>query len=188
MRRPGITKTTRTGGIRHDDVQVEVSSSDSRALRQDFTAADPDNLGNGTTLFDENAQFITDGVVVGSLLRNLSEAKLVRVTGVVDENTLTTEAVTDWTGDSYTFGNWTVTFSAANWDDPVEFQVRAIDDDQVDGQDTQVFKPGPATLSGILGPVVLALTAAALNIWRRRTAYGQAAEAKAAPGGAVSTI
>jgi predicted PurR-regulated permease PerM len=31
----------------------------------------------------------------------------------------------------------------------------------------------------VLGPVVLALTVAALEIWRRRTAHGQPAEAKA---------
>ncbi|MGA8049240.1 MAG: calcium-binding protein [Burkholderiales bacterium] len=148
---PDITKTTRTGGIRHDDVQVEVFSSDSRAVRQDFTA---DNSGGSATkLVDSDAAFIGDGVKIGTLVRTLS-GKWVHVTDVMDEHTLTTETVAGgWNGQGYTFGNWKVTFTDADWDKPVEIQVRAIDDAQVDGGDTQVFAPGPATLSGILGPV-----------------------------------
>ncbi len=84
---PEITKTTRTGGIRHDAIQVEISSADSRVTP--------------------------------------SGANLI------------------------------VTFNAANWDDPVVIKVKAKDDAVVDGSDTQVFAPGPNTVSGILGPVVL---------------------------------
>jgi Ca2+-binding RTX toxin-like protein len=150
---PQITKTTRTGGIRHDDVQVELSSSDGRAELLDFTA---DAAGGSTTeLLDTDATFISDGVKIGTLVRIVG-GDWVHVVDVVNEHELTTEAVAGgWNSQNYTFGNWKVTFSDADWDDPVEFLVRAIDDDQVDGQDTQVFKPGPATLSGILGPVVL---------------------------------
>src|SRR4029079_14667005 len=43
---PQITKTTRTGGIRHDAVQVSLSSSDGRVT------ANPD--GTLTVVFDEN--------------------------------------------------------------------------------------------------------------------------------------
>ena len=83
---PEITKTTRTGGIRHDAVQVSLSSADSRALTGP----------NGTLI---------------------------------------------------------VTFSAADWDQPVVVKATAIDDSFVDGADTQVFAPHPNTLSRILGPV-----------------------------------
>ncbi|MCC9643317.1 hypothetical protein LOC71_13610 [Rhodopirellula sp. JC740] len=48
-----------------------------------------------------------------------------------------------------------VTFDETNWDIPVRIGVRAIDDLKVDGGDTKVFAPGPNTLSGILGPVVV---------------------------------
>jgi Ca2+-binding RTX toxin-like protein len=90
---PEITKTTRTGGIRHDAVQVALSSGDARVVEE-----------------------IVGGVATGNLL---------------------------------------VTFNADNWDDPVVIGVSAIDDTVVDGSDTQVFAPGPNTVSGILGPVFI---------------------------------
>jgi Ca2+-binding RTX toxin-like protein len=85
---PEVTKTTRTGGIRHDLVQVALSSSDSRVV------ANQD-------------------------------------------------------------GTLTVTFSSSDWDRPVQIDVTAVDDAVVDGGDTKVFAPGPHTLSGILGPVII---------------------------------
>jgi len=90
---PDITKTTRTGGIRHDEIQVAISSSDARVV--------PEMVAGQPT------------------------------------------------------GNLLVTFTAADWDDPVEIRVAAIDDDFVDGGDTKEFAPGPNTLSGILGPVFI---------------------------------
>ena len=150
---PDISKTTRTGGIRHDDVQVELFSSDSRAVLREFTA--DATGGSSTKLLDEHATFISDGVKIGTLVRTVT-GDWVHVLDVLSETELRTEnAGASWNGQGYTFGNWEVRFTDADWDAPVEFQVRAIDDDQVDGGDTQVFKPGPATLSGILGPVVL---------------------------------
>src|SRR5205823_1910394 len=86
---PTVTKTTRTGGIRHDAVQVSISSSDARVT-----------------------------VLPGGLLK--------------------------------------VTFTAANWDTPAVITVKAVDDTFVDGGDTQVFAPHPNTVSGLLGPVVVA--------------------------------
>ena len=50
---PDITKTTRTGGIRHDTVQVELSSNDGRAVRQEFTSDAAG--GSTTTLMDSDA-------------------------------------------------------------------------------------------------------------------------------------
>jgi Ca2+-binding RTX toxin-like protein len=88
---PEMTKTTRTGGIRHDAIQVEISSDDPRVAEE------------------------LDGLVPT--------------------------------------GNLLITFDATNWDDPVMIKVRALDDAVVDGGDTQVFAPGPNTVSGILGPV-----------------------------------
>src|SRR5207248_2484979 len=86
---PAVTKTTRTGGIRHDAVQVSISSTDPRVT-----------------------------VLPGGLLK--------------------------------------VTFTAANWDTPAVIAVKAVDDAFVDGGDTQVFAPHPNTVSGLLGPVVVA--------------------------------
>ncbi|WDQ14637.1 hypothetical protein [Rhodopirellula sp. P2] len=51
--------------------------------------------------------------------------------------------------------NLIVMFDETNWDVPVRIGVRVIDDLKVDGGDTKVFAPGPNTLSGILGPVVV---------------------------------
>ncbi|NIQ03506.1 MAG: hypothetical protein GWM98_26665, partial [Nitrospinaceae bacterium] len=65
---PDITKTTRTGGIRHDLVQVEISSADGRVvdnldgtLTVTFTSADDD--WNKPVVIDVTA--IDDGVVDG---------------------------------------------------------------------------------------------------------------------------
>ncbi|MGC9326682.1 MAG: calcium-binding protein, partial [Candidatus Hinthialibacter sp.] len=90
---PDITKTTRTGGIRHDDVQVEISSKDARVQEE-----------------------MIDGAATGNLI---------------------------------------VSFNEENWDEPVVIQVQAVDDPVVDGGDTKEFAPGPNTVSGILGPVVI---------------------------------
>ncbi|WP_143549339.1 calcium-binding protein [Rhodopirellula bahusiensis] len=51
--------------------------------------------------------------------------------------------------------NLIVAFDETNWDVPVRIGVRVIDDLLVDGGDTKVFAPGPNTLSGILGPVIV---------------------------------
>ncbi len=150
---PVITKTTRTGGIRHDSDQVEVFAAelDPRIRLETFTA---DDVGSSATiLVDHDAQFVTEGVKIGDLVRSLSEGVFVKVTEIISETMLETEAITSWSGDQYTFGNLVVTFSASDWDHPARIGVRALDDKVVDGGDTQVFAPGPAVLSGILGPV-----------------------------------
>ncbi|MDX9818689.1 MAG: calcium-binding protein, partial [Desulfococcus multivorans] len=49
----------------------------------------------------------------------------------------------------------TLTFTPTNWSMPQTVTVSAIDDDRVDGSDTQVFVPGEASLNGIRGPVFI---------------------------------
>jgi hypothetical protein len=61
--------------------------------------------GNSTTLVDDAATFVTDGIEVDALIRNLGEDVLVRVIAVVSETELTTEAVVDWNGDNYIFAD-----------------------------------------------------------------------------------
>ena len=48
-----------------------------------------------------------------------------------------------------------VTFTNANWDVPQTVWVRAIDDNRVDGQDTQVFAPYINQLNNIQGPLFI---------------------------------
>ena len=150
---PDITKTTRTGGIRHDADQVVIFDidGDTRLELVEFTATG----GDSDTLTDSGAQFITDGIKVGDRIENLDESVAVRVTAIISETELETESVGDWNGADYSFGNWTVTFLLADtdWDDPVVVGVRAIDDRVVDGMDTKEFAPGPDFVAGILGPL-----------------------------------
>jgi Ca2+-binding RTX toxin-like protein len=157
---PDITKTTRTGGIRHDEVQVEVfglDPGDTRVVREDFTATG----GDATHLIHADADFVKAGIRIGQLVRNLSEGTVARVAEILSATELRTEpalgsgAVVDWSGDDYSFGNLKVTFGEADWDRPVQIGVRAIDDLVVDGGDTKEFAPGPHTVSGILGPVIV---------------------------------
>ena len=46
-------------------------------------------------------------------------------------------------------------FTSANWDTPQEVKVRALDDNRVDGQDTQVFPPQLDLLNNIQGPLFI---------------------------------
>lgn len=40
---------------------------------------------------------------VGDLVRNTTESKIVRITAVIDANNVDTEAVTNWSGDSFNY-------------------------------------------------------------------------------------
>ncbi|KGM48448.1 matrixin family metalloprotease [Pseudooceanicola atlanticus] len=108
-----ITKTTKTGGIRFDNIQVEV-----------FAVIQGTDLYVGASMDALKSQAMDDS---GNLLFDEAGNPVME---------------------------FTISFDDTNWDTPVQVFVRAVDDAVVDGDDTQVFAPGPATLAGILGPVV----------------------------------
>ena len=58
---------------------------------------------NATRLEDTTAAFQTDGVQIDDLIKNTAEDAVVKVTAVVSETELDTEAVTDWSDDTYEF-------------------------------------------------------------------------------------
>ena len=103
-----ITKTTKTGGIRFDNIQVEITAAER----------------GGAPLAINKTQVTDDS---GNLVFDEAGAPVME---------------------------FSITFDDTNWDQPVTITVAAVDDAVVDGDDTQVFRPGPATLAGILGPVV----------------------------------
>ncbi|MGP6087157.1 LEPR-XLL domain-containing protein [Antarctobacter jejuensis] len=104
-----ITKTTKTGGLRYDNIQVEIT-----AVFQDGILFVPTKTqamdDSGNLLFDEAGDPVME---------------------------------------------FTLSFNDTNWDSPAIIFVSAVDDAVVDGDDTQVFAPSPATLAQILGPVVV---------------------------------
>ncbi len=57
-----------------------------------------------TQLTDSDATFVTDGVLVGDIIRNTTESVVAYVVSVDSETQLTTTTVGDWTGDSYEIG------------------------------------------------------------------------------------
>jgi hypothetical protein len=57
-----------------------------------------------TQLTDTGANFQTNGVKVGDLIRNTAESVVAYVVSVDSENQLTTTPVTDWTSDTYEIG------------------------------------------------------------------------------------
>jgi len=67
------------------------------------------------------------------------------------EEQLLVKNATDTEGLSLT----TLTFTTENWNTPQTVTVSAIDDNFVDGSDTQVFVPGQATLNKIHGPLFI---------------------------------
>ncbi len=52
-------------------------------------------------------------------------------------------------------GSVSLVFNASNWDIPQAVLVVAVDDTNIDGDDTQVFAPEPHTVSDIQGPLYL---------------------------------
>lgn len=104
-----VTKSTLTGGIRHDLVQLQITGitqgSDTIALTE-VAALD----ASGNQQFDSGGNLVTKVMA---------------------------------------------TFAPDKWDVPMVISVAAVDDAVVDGGDTKVFAPGPATLAGILGPVYI---------------------------------
>jgi hypothetical protein len=67
-----------------------------------------------TQLTDTGANFVTNGVQVGDLIRNTTEGVIAYVTEVVGENELTTTPVTDWTSDAYEIGTLPIGTTAAD--------------------------------------------------------------------------
>jgi hypothetical protein len=67
-----------------------------------------------TQLTDTGANFQTNLVKVGDLIRNTTEGAIAYVTAVVSENELTTTPVTDWTSDAYEIGTLPITTTAAD--------------------------------------------------------------------------
>jgi len=67
-------------------------------------------------IYDTGANFVSNGVKVGDILRNTSESAKAYVTEVESESVLKTTPVTDWTGDSYEVGT---TFTAYTTSDKV---------------------------------------------------------------------
>jgi hypothetical protein len=91
---------------------VDVSASVEYRLRYNsyagstFTLASRAGLtadagSTSTILFDAAATLVTWGIKVGDLVNNLTEGVSAYVTAITDETHLVTNAVTDWTGDSY---------------------------------------------------------------------------------------
>ncbi len=178
---PEITKTTRTGGIRHDLVQVALSSTDTRFISH-YTVAitgtvdgdDEYQASIGTTSISYKVDAQTDSTLADIATGLAAAVNAEGLTGVVADATagdgtltinvsggdeLTVGVVTDNgaqdAGITLTLDQQTVTFGATGWDNPVQVDVEAIDDAVVDGGDTKVFAPGPNSLSEILGPVIL---------------------------------
>ncbi|MEH6644767.1 calcium-binding protein [Sulfitobacter sp.] len=104
-----VTKSTLTGGIRHDLVQLQITGITQGGDTVVITEV-PALDASGNQVFDSNGTLVTKVMA---------------------------------------------TFTADNWDVPMVISVAAVDDAEVDGGDTKVFAPGPATLAGILGPVFL---------------------------------
>ncbi len=75
--------------------------------------ADSSNC-SATVLYDAGANFITNGVLVGDIIRNTSESTFAYVTSVDSENQLTTTPVTDWTGDSYEIGTTVADYTTSD--------------------------------------------------------------------------
>ena len=67
-----------------------------------------------TQLTDTGANFQTNLVKVGDLIRNTTEGAIAYVTAVVSENELTTTPVTDWTSDAYEIGTLPIATTAAD--------------------------------------------------------------------------
>ncbi len=108
-----ITKTTKTGGIRYDNIQVEIIE-----IKQGGATI------SGAALDALKTQAMDDS---GNLLFDESGAPVMELA---------------------------ISFDDTNWDVPVLVTVEAVQDSVVDGDDTQVFAPSPATLAQILGPVI----------------------------------
>ncbi len=181
---PEITKTTRTGGIRNDLVQVEVSSTDGRfANNYQVALSGTVEAGDVYELDIAGAKVSYTVLATDSTLADVAAGLKAAVDAAVVATTLSDVTADDSAGDGtltiaagaartvsaqvttnganadavmmVTFPEQTVTFSSSDWDDPVQVDVAAIDDAVVDGGDTKVFAPGPNTLSNILGPVIL---------------------------------
>jgi hypothetical protein len=67
-----------------------------------------------TQLTDTGANFQTNLVKVGDIIRNTTESVVAYVTAVVSENELTTTPVGDWTSDDYEIGTLPITTTAAD--------------------------------------------------------------------------
>ncbi len=94
-------------------VRIISSSGDEHRYRYDsYTSAtftlSPASTGasdggnsSSTRLHDTTGTFVTDEVEVGDYVRDTTEGVFVRVTNVVSNAEIDTEAVTNWSGDSY---------------------------------------------------------------------------------------
>jgi Ca2+-binding RTX toxin-like protein len=167
---PDITKTTRTGGIRHDALQVAISSSDSsRSDPEKLLAADLKIVSANetkTVIASESFEFLSryTGLLIeidASPGFTAGTYRIIEVNADEDHATLEPVDISGAPGSPgaeggtahLITGNLIVTFNDANWDVPLLVRVEAIDDAVVDGGDTKEFARGPSTLSGILGPV-----------------------------------
>lgn len=79
-----------------------------------LTGLTADVATSSTNLQDTGANFVTNGVKVGDLIRNTTEGVIAYVVAVVDEDNLTTTPVTDWSGDSYEIGTLPITTTVSD--------------------------------------------------------------------------
>ena len=85
------------------DTQFDVDGDFRAKLLPGLGATGTATSGDTTTFTKTGATFKADGVKAGDYIRNTTEGKLVKVTEVVSETELKTEAVGGWSGDAYAF-------------------------------------------------------------------------------------